>query len=181
MFYSFCFLKSCQRIMEKTSLEKSTQRWSILSGAQGQLCIFETKQLHGTIQPWHLRTKTCNPCTKRGDSIFSEDFGGVSDSTRIPLMFPCAALFVAPVASGRMFPPASMSSDFFLEIHRYRYGKKGLYWKTVISRILCSLIHLLIYLDSIISGNRLPILPNCHAFHWYLQASCRSKSSSLVV
>lgn len=58
-------------------------------------------------------------------------------------MFPCAALFVAPVASGRRFPPASMSSDFFFEIHRY--VKKGLYWKTVISRILCSLIHLLIY------------------------------------
>lgn len=82
MFYSFCFLKSCQRILEKTSLEKSTQRWSILSGAQGQLCIFETKQLHGTIQPWHLRKKkkTASHAPKGETAFFRRILGG----SRIP-------------------------------------------------------------------------------------------------
>ena len=143
MFYSFCFLKSCQWIMEKTGLEKSTQQWSILSGAQGQLCIFETKQLHGTIQPWHLRKKPSSHAPKGETAFFQRILGG----SRIPhgfhQCFHVQPFLLLQWLREEGFHPHLWALIFFFEIHRY--VKKGLYWKTVISRILCSLIHLLIY------------------------------------
>lgn len=175
-FYCFCYLKSCQWMMKKPAW-RWTQPWSILSLLFATLHFRnETTpfDMHGTIQPWNLDGFQSEKASSHAPKGEIRGFWGVSDSTNVSMCSPfCCSRGFGKNVSTRIYEPWFFWK--YTDMLKLALLENSDFQNFVFIDSFTNL------LDSIISRNRLPILPNCHAFHWYLQASCRSKSSSLVV